>query len=115
MRVHELDNTTHQQVRTLVRSVDKKLHHQLADGPTGQDPYFILTLNIGTQQASMPVSIEEVHRGRDDDRERWKLRERIKQTRLRLWYLEKPAPIFNTKAIRPGSESFSHFRPFGRR
>ena len=43
------------------------------------------------------------------------LRERIKRTRERLFFPRKPAPFFSTKAIRPGSESFAHFRPSGGR
>jgi len=43
------------------------------------------------------------------------LRERVKRTHERLWFPTKPAPFFSTKAIRPGSESFAHFRPSGGR
>jgi len=63
----------------------------------------------------MEVSVEEVRRALDDARERAMLRERIKRTHERLFFPHKPAPFFSTKAIRPGSESFAHFRPSGGR
>ena len=115
MRHQDLETDAHNQLRAIVRTVDKKLQLQVLDGPTPQDPLLTLQLVQGALQASMEVSVEEVRRALDDARERAMLRERIKRTRERLFFPRKPAPFFSTKAIRPGSESFAHFRPSGGR
>ena len=115
MRHSDLETDAHNELRTIVRTVDKTLQLQILDGPTPQDPLLTLQLVQGTLQASMEVSVEEVRRALEDARERANLRERIKRTRERLFFPTKPAPFFSTKAIRPGSESFAHFRPSGGR
>jgi hypothetical protein len=115
MRQQDLETDAHQHLRKIVRSIDKKLQLQTQDGPTPQDPLVTLTLSQGALQASMEVSVEEVRRAIESARDRAILREKIKQTRQRLWFPAKPVPFFSTKAIRPGSESFAHFRPSGGR
>jgi len=115
MRQQDLDTDAHQQLRKIIRTIDKKLQLQIQDGPTPQDPLVTLALNQGAQQASMDVSVEEVRRATESARDRAILREKIKRTRQRLRFPSKPAPFFSTKAIRPGSESFAHFRPSGGR
>jgi hypothetical protein len=113
MRHQDLETDAHTQLRKIVRTVDKKIQLQVQDGPTPQDPLLKLHLSQGSLQAEMEVSVEEIRRALEDTRERSCLRERIKRTQERLWFPDKPAPFFNTKAIRPGSEAFAHFRPSG--
>jgi len=115
MRHQDLETDAHNELRKIVRTVDKKLQLQVQDGPTSQDPLLKLHLSQGTLQAVLEVSVEEIRRALEDDRERATLRERIKRTHERLWFPLKPAPFFSTKAIRPGSEAFAHFRPSGGR
>jgi hypothetical protein len=115
MRQQDLETDAHHELRNIVRSIDKKLQLQIQDGPTPQDPLLLLSLTQGTLQATMEVSIEEIRRAHESGRDRTLLRERIKRTRERLWYPAKREPFFSTKAIRPGSESFAHFRPSGGR
>ena len=113
MRHQDLETDAHTQLRKIVRTVDKKIQLQVQDGPTPQDPLLKLHLSHGSLQAAMEVSVEEIRRALEDTRERACLRERIKRTHERLWFPHKPVPFFNTKAIRPGSEAFAHFRPSG--
>jgi hypothetical protein len=115
MRHQDLETNAHNELRKIVRTVDKKVQLQIQDGPTPQDPLLTLQLVQGTLQAAMEVSVEEIRRALEDDRARAILRERVKRTHERLWFPPKPAPFFSTKAIRPGSESFAHFRPSGGR
>lgn len=115
MRHQDLETDAHNELRKIVRTVDKKLQLQVHDGPTPQDPLLSLQLVQGNLQASMEVSVEEIRRALDDTRERAMLRERLKRTHERLFFPSKPQPFFSTKAIRPGSESFAHFRPSGGR
>jgi hypothetical protein len=115
MRQQDLETDAQHELRRIVRSIDKKVQLQIQDGPTPQDPLIMLTLVQGSLQASMEASVEEVRRATDDARDRAILREKIKRTHERLWFPTKPAPFFSTKAIRPGSESFAHFRPSGGR
>ena len=113
MRHQDLETGVHTQLRKIVRTIDKKIQLQIQDGPTPQDPLLKLHLSQGSLQAEMEVSVEEIRRALDDTRDRAALRERIKRTHERLWFPNKPAPFFNTTAIRPGSEAFAHFRPSG--
>jgi len=115
MRHQDLETEAHNELRKIVRTVDKKLQLQVQDGPTTQDPLLKLHLSQGNLQAEMEVSVEEVRRALEDDRERAILRERVKRTHERLWFPAKPEAPFSTKAIRPGSEAFAHFRPSGGR
>jgi hypothetical protein len=115
MRHQDLETDAHNELRKIVRTVDKKLQLQVQDGPTPQDPLLMLQLVQGTLQATMEVSVEEIRRALESSRDRAVLRERVKRTHERLWFPTKPAPFFSTKAIRPGSESFAHFRPSGGR
>jgi hypothetical protein len=115
MRQQDLETDAHQHLRKIVRSIDKKLQLQVQDGPTPQDPLVTLALNQGAQQVSMEISVEEIRRATEIARDRAILRQKIKRTRERLWFPSKPAPFFSTKAIRPGSEAFAHFRPSGGR
>ena len=115
MRQQDLETEAQNELRRIVRTIDKKVQLQIQDGPTPQDPFVTLTLVQGSLQASMETSVEEVRRAIDDARDRANLREKIKRTHERLWFPAKPAPFFSTKAIRPGSESFAHFRPSGGR
>lgn len=115
MRQQDLETEAQRELRAIVRSIDKKLQLQVQDGPTPQDPLLILALSQGTLQASVEVSVEEVRRALDNSRYRAGLRQRIKRARERLWHPTKPTPLPSTKAIRPGSESFAHFRSHGGR
>ena len=115
MRHQDLETEAHHQLRRIVRTVDKKIQLQVQDGPSPQDPLLTLQLVQGTQQATMEVSVEEIRRAVENARDRARLRERVKRTHERLWFPTKRAPFFSTKAIRPGSESFAHFRPSGGR
>lgn len=122
MRHQDLENDAQHELARIVKSVDKKLQHQIADGPTGQDPFVMLTLSQGQHQATMEISVEELRRAFENDRDRYLLRERVKRTRERLWHgskskgkgKSKGERFFDTTAIRPGSESFANFRS-GRR
>jgi hypothetical protein len=115
MRHQDLETDAHNELRKIVRTVDKKLQLTIQDGPSPQDPIITLHLAQGALQATMEVSVEEVRRALESARDRAALRERIKRTHERLWFPTKPPPFFSTKAIRPGSESFAHFRPSGGR
>ena len=115
MRHQDLETDAHHELRRIVKSVDKKVHLQIQDGPTPQDPLITLALTQGALAASMEVAVEEVRRAIENARDRTILREKIKRAHERLWFPTKPAPFFSTKAIRPGSESFAHFRPSGGR
>jgi hypothetical protein len=113
MRQQDLETNAQQELRKIVRSVDKKLHVQVVDGPTPQDPLLLLQLTQGHFSATMEISVEEVRRALQNARARSILRERVKRSHERLFYPIKPSPFFSTKAIRPGSEAFAHFRSSG--
>ena len=115
MRQQDLETGAHNALRRIVRSIDKKLQLQVQDGPNTQDPVLILTLSQGTLQASMEISVEELRRAIESARDRARLREKVKRTRQRLWFPAKSPPFSSTKAIRPGAETFAHFRPSGGR
>jgi hypothetical protein len=115
MRQQDLETDAHHALRRIVRSIDKKLHVQVQDGPTAQDPFLTLALSQGQLQASMEVAVEEVRRALENARERAALREKIKRARIRMWFPAKPERFFSTKAIRPGAESFANVRTGGRR
>jgi hypothetical protein len=115
MRHQDLETDAHNGLRKIVRSVDKKIQMQVMDGPSPQDPLVSIQLVQGTLQATVEISVEEIRRALENDRDRAVLRERVKRAHERLWFPTKPAPLFSTKAIRPGSESFAHFRPSGGR
>ena len=115
MRQQDLETNAQQELRKIVRSVDKKLSLQVLDGPSPQDPLLILHLSQSHLQTTMEISVEELRRAMPNARARSALRERVKRTQERLWFPAKPSPFFSTKAIRPGSESFAHFRPSGGR
>ena len=115
MRQQDLETEAQHELRRIVRTVDKKAQLHIQDGPTPQDPFVTLMLVQGSTQASMEVSVEELRRAIEDARDRANLREKIKRTHERMWFPSKRAPFFSTKAIRPGSESFAHFRPSGGR
>ena len=115
MRQQDLETDAHHELRRIARTVDKKVHLQIQDGPSPQDPLITLLLTQGTLQASIEVAVEEVRRAIESARDRTILREKMKRAHERLWFPTKPAPFFSTKAIRPGSESFAHFRPSGGR
>ena len=114
-RHQDLETDAHNELRKIVRSVDKKIQLQVMDGPSPQDPLLSIQLVQGTLQATVEMSVEEIRRALENDRDRTVLRERLKRAHERLWFPTKPAPLFSTKAIRPGSESFAHFRPSGGR
>jgi len=113
MRQQDLETNAQHELRKIVRSVDKKLHVQVVDGPTPQDPLLMLQLSQGHLAATMEISVEEVRRALANARARAILRERIKRSHERLFFPPKPGRFFSTKAIRPGSESFAHFRSSG--
>ena len=115
MRHQELDVDAQQVLRAIIRSVDKKLSYQVQDGRSPQDPMVMLALTQGTLTASMEVAVEEIRSAVENTRDRATLRERVKRTHERLWFPRKPEKPFSTKAIRPGSEAFAHFRPSGGR
>jgi hypothetical protein len=115
MRHQDLENDAQHELRRIVRSIDKRLQYQVQDGPSGQDPFLTLTLSHGTPaQVAMELSVEELRRALENDRDRYVLRERIKRAKERLWFRSPRERFFSTKAIRPGSESFANFRS-GRR
>jgi hypothetical protein len=103
MRHQDLETDAQLDLQRIVRSVDKKLQHQVQDGPTSQDPFLTLTISQGQSQASMELSVEELRRACENDRGRHLLRER-------MWFAKRPKRYFDTSAIRPGSESFANFR-----
>src|SRR5262245_32151513 len=111
MRHQELDVDAQQALRAIIRSVDKKLQYHLQDGRSPQDPMVVLAFSQGTLTASMEVAVEEIRSAVDNARDRALLRERVKRTHERLWFPRQPEKFFSTKAIRPGSEAFAHFRP----
>jgi len=113
MRHQELETEAHHALRAIVRSIDKKLHLQVQDGPSPQDPMITLALSQGPSQASVEIAVEEIRRALDDARYRAMLRERLKRAHERMRFPSKTRPLMSTKAIRPGSEAFSHFRPSG--
>lgn len=113
MRQQDLETNAQHELRKIVRTVDKKLQVQVMDGPTPQDPLLVLHLSQGHFQATMEISVEEVRRALQNARARATLRERVKRAHERLWFPAKPSPFFSTKAIRPGSEAFAHFRSSG--
>jgi hypothetical protein len=113
MRHQDLETEAHHELRKIMRSVDKKVQLQVQDGPSPQDPLLSLQLVQGALQATLEVSVEEIRRSLENARDRARLRERLKRTHERLWFPTKPLPLVSTKAIRPGSESFAHFRPSG--
>lgn len=115
MRHQDLETNAQHVLRAIIRSVDKKLQHQIQDGPAPQDPLLTLALSQGPLQATMEVSVEEIRRAVENARDRALLREKIKRTHERLWFPARPERFFSTKAIRPGSEAFAHFRPSGGR
>ena len=115
MRHQELDLEAQQVLRAIVKSVDKKLQYQVQDGRSPQDPMVVLALNQGTLTASMEVAVEEIRNAVENARDRAMLRERVKRAHERLWFPRQPERFFSTKAIRPGSEAFAHFRPSGGR
>ena len=115
MRHQELETNAQNELRKLVRTVDKRLNTQIGDGPNPQDPYVTLTLTRGQQTAAMEVSVEELRRALEDDRDRSILREKIKRTNERLRFPAKPERFFDTRAIRPGSEAFANLRTGGPR
>jgi hypothetical protein len=63
----------------------------------------------------MELSVEELRRAAESDRDCAILRERVKRTNERLRFPKNPEAFFDTKAIRPGSEAFANFRPSGGR
>lgn len=113
MRHQELETQAHHALRAIVRSIDKKLQLQVQDGPTPQDPIITLALTQGASQASVEIAVEEIRRALDDARYRAMLRERLKRAQERMKFPIKAPQLMSTKAIRPGSEAFSHFRPSG--
>jgi hypothetical protein len=115
MRHQDLETDAHTALRKIVRSIDKKVTLQVQDGKSPQDPMLNLTLTQGTLQASVPVAVEEIRRAVESARDRATLREKLKRTHERLWFPTRPPPLSSTKAIRPGSEAFAHFRPSGGR
>ena len=115
MRHQDLENDAQTLLRKIVRTVDKKLQLQIQDGPTPQDPFLAAALSRGNQHAVMELSVEELRRAAESTRDRAILRERVKRTHERLRFPKKPELFFDTKAIRPGSEAFAHFRPSGGR
>ena len=115
MRHQDLETDAQQLLRRIVRTVDKRLQLQLNDGPTPQDHLLSLHLTQGSQQATMELSVEELRRAGESNRDSAILRERIKRTHERLTFPKKPERFFDTKAIRPGSEAFANFRPSGGR
>ena len=115
MRQQDLETNAQQELRKIVRSVDKKLTLQVLDGPSPQDPLLILQLSQAHLQTTMEISVEELRRSLQNARARSALRERVKRTHERLWFPAKPSRFFSTKAIRPGSEAFAHFRSSGGR
>ena len=115
MRHQDLETDAQVLLRKIVRTVDKKLQLQLNDGPTPQDPLLSLALTRGSQHASMELSVEEIRRAAESTRDASLLRERVKRTHERLRFPKKPEHVFDTRAIRPGSEAFANFRPSGGR
>lgn len=115
MRHQELETNAHNELRKIVKTVDKKLTAQIQDGPSPQDPYVTLALTQGSTQGSMEVSVEELRRALENDRDRSTLREKVKRTHERMFFPKKAEQPFNTRAIRPGSEAFANLRPSGGR
>ena len=115
MRHQDVETEAQHLIRKIVRTVDKRLQLQLNDGPSPQDPLLSLALSRGQQHATMELSVEELRRAAESDRDCAILRERVKRTNERLRFPKKPETFFDTKAIRPGSEAFANFRPSGGR
>ncbi len=115
MRHQDLETDAHSELRRIVRTIDKKVQLQVQDGPSPQDPLVTVQLVQGTLQATTEVSVEEIRRALESTRDRALLRQRLKRAHERLWFPTKPPPFSSTKAIRPGSESFAHFRSSGGR
>jgi len=115
MRHQDVETEAQHLIRKIVHTVDKRLQLQLNDGPTPQDPLLSLALTRGQQHAAMELSVEELRRAVESDRDCAILRERVKRTNERLRFPKKPEVFFDTKAIRPGSEAFANFRPSGGR
>jgi hypothetical protein len=115
MRHQDVETEAQHLIRKIVRTVDKRIQLQLNDGPTPQDPLLSLLLTRGQQHATMEMSVEELRRAVESDRDASILRERVKRTNERMRFPKKPERFFDTKAIRPGSEAFANFRPSGGR
>jgi len=115
MRHQDVETEAQHLIRKIVRTVDKRIQLQLNDGPTPQDPLLSLALTRGQQHATMELSVEELRRAAESDRDASILRERVKRTNERMRFPKKPEQFFDTKAIRPGSEAFANFRPSGGR
>lgn len=115
MRHQELETNAHTELRKIVKTVDKKLIAQVQDGPSPQDPYVTLSLVQGNAQVTMEVSVEELRRAMENDRDRSMLRQKVRRAHERLFFPKKPETPFNTRAIRPGSEAFANLRPSGGR
>lgn len=115
MRHQDLETDAQNLLRRIVRTVDKRLQHQVNDGPTPQDPMLSVALTQGQLHATMELSVEELRRAGESQRDCAMLRERVKRTQERLRFPKKPEVFFDTKAIRPGSEAFANFRPSGGR
>ena len=113
MRHQDLETNAQHLLRRIVRTIDKWLQLQVNDGPTPQDPLLSIALARGQQHATMELSVEELRRAGESDRDCARLRERVKRTNERLRFPKKPEVFFDTKAIRPGSEAFANFRPSG--
>ncbi|HZR80625.1 MAG TPA: hypothetical protein VFD92_05975 [Candidatus Binatia bacterium] len=85
-------------VRTIVRSVDKKLEWEAI--PT-QDQGLRVTLRHPLGESSMDVSRSEVHAALDSQVDRNRLRERIKRCRQRVFDARKPYMPWRLPKIEP--------------
>ena len=113
MRHQDLETDAQNLLRKIIRTVDKRLQHQVNDGPTPQDPLLSVALTRGHQHATLELSVEELRRAGESARDAAILRERVKRTHERLRVPKKPETFFDTKAIRPGREAFANFRSSG--
>jgi hypothetical protein len=95
------------QLRTLIRSIDKKVEYSVALH-TGEKPGVALTLALQKQQAKMVITQETLEAAEQDPIRRAQLRTSLKRTIDRMTF--KPNDVVSTKMVRAAVTDGGFFR-----
>lgn len=87
-------------LRTIIRSIDKKLDYTLRDGSEGGGPSFTLHLAMQSREATVTLSIEDLKAAKNDLMRRNAIRQKIKRQRDHMGDTHFIKDVLGTKAAK---------------
>jgi len=109
-----IPDSTEALVRTLVRSINKKVHHHLT-APADDESRIIVSVSLRDRTSTVNLKLDDLAAAEQNLMRRNRVRAAIKRGIDKMTF--RAIPIASTAMLRPDTQSAGFFRPpsFGRR